>query len=213
MYKLDLQVFPCLHLCLPCFFSTHSCVFIGRAANDAALLESGWCDFYRRTGNMGHKTHLHFPQPGKASPPPSPSLSKHEDLSGKMCTRKDATLRDMARSHMKTRVMSSAEAPLGEWNKVPPSAVSRRVRPPPEYRKLLLGHGLSTKSITVHKRTTQFLSSQSNATTSFSFPLGGQIDPEDSRPPRSGSSICLPVRDHISQTAATGKAAPRRSLL
>lgn len=65
MYKVDLQVFPSkrpLPLCLPCFFSTRSIVFIGCAHDDAATLENGWCDFYRRTGNMGHKTRLHFPQ-------------------------------------------------------------------------------------------------------------------------------------------------------
>lgn len=52
-------------LSLPCFYSTHSVVFVGSAANDAATLENGWWDFYRRTGNMGHKTCLHFPQPEK----------------------------------------------------------------------------------------------------------------------------------------------------
>lgn len=83
MYKVDLQVFPSKKLffslslppplCLPCFFSTRSIVFIGFAANDAATLENGWCDFYRRTGNMGHKTRLHFPQPEKKTRPPPPN--------------------------------------------------------------------------------------------------------------------------------------------
>lgn len=37
--------------------------------DDAATLENDWCDFYRRTGNIGHKTCLlYFPQPKKAPP-------------------------------------------------------------------------------------------------------------------------------------------------
>lgn len=90
MYKVDLQVFPSkrsffFFLCLPCFFSTRSIVFIGSAADDAATLENGWCDFYRRTGNMGHKTRLHFPQPEKKlPPPPPPPLSKQKTSVGSL---------------------------------------------------------------------------------------------------------------------------------
>lgn len=70
---------------LLCFFSTRSVVFIGGAADDAATLENCWCDFYRRTGNMGHKTRLHFPQADKKhSPPPPPSLSKHRTSVGSL---------------------------------------------------------------------------------------------------------------------------------
>lgn len=75
-------------LSLPCFCSTRSVVFVGSAADDAATLESGWWDFYRRTGNMGHKTCLHFPQPEKNSHPPllplPPPLSKHETSVGSL---------------------------------------------------------------------------------------------------------------------------------
>lgn len=133
MYKVDLQVFPSKKLffslslppplCLPCFFSTRSIVFIGFAANDAATLENGWCDFYRRTGNMGHKTRLHFPQPEKKTRPPtrqtplSPSPVKAQDLRGKsvsyrgdcgrakMCSDMEVLTPDMGKitSHTHTR--------------------------------------------------------------------------------------------------------------
>lgn len=69
---------------LLCFFSTRSVVFIGGAADDAATLENCWCDFYRRTGNMGHKTRLHFPQADKKHSPPPPSLSKHRTSAGSL---------------------------------------------------------------------------------------------------------------------------------
>lgn len=69
MYEVDLHVFPSnslflFFLSLACFFSTRFIVFIGCVFGDAATLENGWCDFYRRTGNIGHKTCLlYFPQP------------------------------------------------------------------------------------------------------------------------------------------------------
>lgn len=58
-------------LCLPCFSSSRSAVFVGAYDDDdAATLENGWWDFffrsffffYWRIGNMGHKTCLRFPR-------------------------------------------------------------------------------------------------------------------------------------------------------
>lgn len=70
LYEINLQVFPSnMSFSLPlsllvCLVSSPHApfVFIGCAANDAATPQSGWCDFYRRMGNMGHKTRHHFPQ-------------------------------------------------------------------------------------------------------------------------------------------------------
>lgn len=83
--QVQLQVFPprsmffslSPRVCFVSSPSTRSVVFTGEAADDAAAtLEKCWCDFYRRTGNIGRKTRLHFPQPEKkktSPPPPSPS--------------------------------------------------------------------------------------------------------------------------------------------
>lgn len=57
-------------LCLPCFSSSRSAVFVGAYDDDAATSENGWWDFffsfflifYWRTGSVGHKMCLRFPR-------------------------------------------------------------------------------------------------------------------------------------------------------